>query len=131
MVLGAPYLATAAFTATTTATLSVGTYKIPAPTSMTTGTHSCTNNQGVKGATIAVTSWSAVDRATGYVLTLTSPGGVQSQTVINVGGSSAVTVSVQDVNGNGNGSGSGTYTLSLRAKASSWVGDPLAKTFTC
>lgn len=131
IVLGAPYLATAAFTATTSATLSVGTYKVPAPAAMTTGTHSCTNNKGVKGATIAVSSWSAVDRATGYVVTLTSPGGVQSQTTIRGGSSSAVTISVDDTSGNGNGSGSGTYTLSVRANVSSWVGNPLDKTFTC
>lgn len=131
MVLGAPYLATAAFTATTSATLTVGTYKIPAPTAVTTGTRTCTNNQGVKGASIPVTSWSAVDRATGYVVTLTSPSGGQSQTAIRGGSSSAVTASVQDVNGNGNGSGSGTYTLSIRATIGSWVGDPIIRTFTC
>ncbi len=71
MVLGAPYLATAAFTATTSATLSVGTYKIPAPTAMMTGTPSCTNNKGAKVGPLPSASWSAVDRATGYIVTLT------------------------------------------------------------
>lgn len=131
MMLSGPYLALAAFTATTSATLSVGTYRIPAPSVVTTGERTCTNDKGVKGATIPVTSWSTVARATGYVVTLTSPTGGQSQTVITGGSSSAVTASVQDVSGNGNGSGSGTYTLSVRAKVSSWVGDPLNKTFTC
>ena len=62
LILGAPGLAYATFTAKTGGSLAVGTYSIPAPASAT-GNRTC-NNGNSKGITINITSFAAVSKAT-------------------------------------------------------------------
>ena len=130
LVLGAPGLAYATFTARTAASLSVGTYRVPAPPSVT-ASMECTKDTGQKGASITFSDIGDVDRATEYTATFTSPGGVQSEAVIRRGRTSPFTMDVMDKNGSGNGSGKGTYTFALSAKVGSWTGAPLERFITC
>jgi hypothetical protein len=118
LVLGAPGLAYATFTARTTAALSVGTYKVPAPASIN-GTLQCTSTG--KGATITFTSFGLVDRATSYAATLTQPGETPTVTPVAVGSNVSMT----------NWGGKGTYTFSLYARVGSWTGAPLERAVTC
>lgn len=122
LVLGAPGLAYAAFTAGTNASLSVGTYTIPAPASVN-GTLQCTNDRGQKGASITFTSVSAVDRATGYTATLTPPTGAPSLVPIAAGGKVQVTMY--------SGSGKGKYTFTVSAQVGSWTGPEFKQTAIC
>jgi hypothetical protein len=123
LVLGAPGLAYAAFTAQATAAVSVGTYKIPAPASIN-GTLQCTTTRGgQKGASITFTDISDVDRATGYTATITTPGGTTSNVSVSHEGNSYV--------GMYSGSGKGKYTFSVTAKVGSWTGLPLEQTVNC
>lgn len=118
LVVGAPGLACAAFTAKTAATMSVGTYQIPAPASVN-GTLQCTN--AGKGATITITGFGLVDRATNYVAALTLPGESPTLTPITVGRQVSMT----------NWGGKGKYTFTLSAQVGSWTGAPLVRTVTC
>ena len=118
LVLGAPGLAFAAFTAKTAASLSVGTYKIPAPASLS-GTLRCTNTG--KGATITVKGFGLVDRATSYVATLTLPGETPTLTQVTVGREVSMT----------NWGGKGKYTFTLSAQVGSWTGAALERTVSC
>jgi hypothetical protein len=119
LVLGAPGLAYGAFTArTTTASLSVGTYKIPAPASID-GTLHCTDTG--KGATITFTAFGLVDRATSYVATLALSGDTPALTPITAGRQVSMTA----------WAGKGTYTFTLSARVGSWTGAPLVRTVTC
>lgn len=118
LVLGAPGLAYAAFTAKTTAALAVGTYKVPAPASIN-GTLQCTT--AGKGATITIRGFGLVDRATSYNATLTLPGETPTLTPVTVG--SRVTIT--------SWGGKGKYTFSLYARVGSWTGAPLERTVTC
>jgi len=117
-VLGAPGLAYGAFTATTTASLRVGTYKIPAPASLN-GTLQCTNTG--RGASITIAGFGLVDRATGYTARLTLSGGTPTVVPVPVGSSVTIT----------NWDGRGKYTFSLTARVGSWTGEPLQRTVTC
>ena len=118
LVLGAPALAYATFTARTAAALSVGTYKIPAPASIN-GTLQCTNTG--KGATITVTGFGLVDRATSYAATLTLPGETPTLTPVTVDHEVSLT----------NWGGKGKYTFTLSAQVGPWTGTPLKRTITC
>ena len=119
LVLAAPGLAYATFTARTTAAVSVGTYKIPAPASIS-GALECTK-QG-RGGTITITDFGLVDRATKYTATLTLAGGVP--VVVLVTADKDVTVT--------NYGGKGTYTFTLTASVGSWSGEsPLVRTISC
>lgn len=122
LVLCAPGLAYATFTANTAATMSVGTYKVPAPAPLD-GTLQCMK----KGATISFTNVDTVARATGYTATLTGPGGLQSVAPIPAGGTYGVNVTVSSSTGNGHG----TYTFTLSAQVGSWTGTPLTQSVTC
>lgn len=124
LVLGAPGLAYAAFSAKTAASLSVGTYKIPAPASIN-GSLQCMTVRGQKGAVITFTDFAEVARATGYTATLISPNGSKTAT----GSVEADTSRVVLLFGSGNGSG--TYTFRLTAKVGSWTGAALQQTVTC
>jgi hypothetical protein len=118
LMLGVPSLAYASFTSRTTATVSAGTYKIPAPASIN-GTLQCLTN-GQAGATIKFTEFAKVARATGYTATLKGPGGVAT---MPVAAGATIQMSV---------SGStGTYTFSLVARVGSWTGTPLEQSVTC
>jgi len=124
VVLGAPGLAYAAFTARTTAALDVGTYTVPAPTSIN-GTLECTTIQGKKGAVISFTGFAAVARATGYTATLTSPTGPQAVTEI------APADTTHEVKVLSKGSGKGTYTFTFSARVGPWTGPDLLQSVTC
>lgn len=128
LVLCAPELAQAAFTAKTAATMSVGTYKVPAPASIN-GTLQCVKDGGQKGASIRFTDFADVARATGYTATLTSASGSQSVTRIAAGGTNGTTVMLMSTNGNGGGQV--TYTFTLAAQVGSWTGKPLTQSVTC
>ena len=125
LVLGAPGLAYAAFTAKTTAALTVGTYKIPAPASIN-GTLRCTNAGGQRGAVITFDDFDEVDRATGYAATLTPPSGPAVVSALPAAGHSRVTIATS-----GGGNGKGTYTFRLTAKVGSWTGAALQQSVTC
>jgi hypothetical protein len=118
LVLGAPGLAYATFTARTTAALSVGTYEIPAPASIN-GTLQCTKTG--KGATITFTGFGLVDRATSYVATLTLSGQTPTLTQVTPGHEESLT----------NWGGKGKYTFTLSAQVRSWTGAPLERSITC
>jgi hypothetical protein len=118
LVLGAPGLAYATFTARTTAAVSVGTYKIPAPASIS-GNLECTRTG--KGATITITDFGLVDRATKYTATLTLAGG--EPLVVPVTADKDVPVT--------NFGGKGKYTFTLIASVGSWTGTPLERTVIC
>lgn len=118
LVLGAPGLAYATFTARATAALNVGTYKVPAPASVN-GTLQCT--KAGKGATITFTGFGLVDRATGYVATLTLPGETPTLTQVTAGREESLT----------NWGGKGNYTFTLSAQVGPWTGAPLERTITC
>ena len=118
LVLGAPGLAYAAFTARTTASLSVGTYKIPAPATVN-GTLRCTDTG--KGATITFTGFGLVDRATSYEATLTLSNGTPMVKPVTVGSQVSMT----------NWGGKGKYTFTLSAKVGSWTGASLERFITC
>ena len=124
LVLGAPGLAYATFTARTTAALSVGTYKVPAPASIG-GTLQCATDQGRKGASIDFTGFTAVARATGYTATITSPDAIQAVTDIAEGDTSRGMKLLSK------GSGKGTYTFTLSARVGSWTGPELKQTVDC
>ena len=121
LVLGAPGLAYAAFTAKTNASLSVGTYKVPAPAWIN-GTLQC-HDRGPRGAAITFTDFADVDRATGYTATLTPPSGSPSVVPLTGQGQSQVTMSSNN--------GKGTYTFRLTAKVGSWTGAVLQQSVTC
>jgi hypothetical protein len=118
LVLGAPGLAYGAFTARTAASLSVGTYKIPAPAFIG-GTLECTHTG--KGATITFTGFGPVDRATGYSAALTRSGESPAPRSVSAGSSVSIT----------NWGGRGTYTFTLSAKVGSWTGTPLVRSIDC
>lgn len=125
LVLGAPGLAYAAFTAKTTAALTVGTYKVPAPASIN-GTLRCTNAGGQRGAVITFDDFDEVDRATGYTVTLTPPSGPAVVSALPAVGHSRVTTATS-----GGGNGKGTYTFRLTAKVGSWTGAALQQSVSC
>lgn len=118
LVLGAPGLALAAFTAKTTASLSVGTYQIPAPATAT-GSRTC--KTGPRSITITITSFAPVSRATSYLATVTAPDGTASSQVVSASGFSFTKAS----------SRAGTYTLLIEARLGSWTGTAIQKTYVC
>ena len=121
LLLGAPGLAYATFTARTTASVDVGTYKIPAPASID-GTLECTTNlTGQTGATMRYSDFAQVERATAYSGTLKAPNGAQSTMQVSAGSTVQVTIY----------GGTGKYTFSLTAQVGSWTGEPLELSVTC
>ena len=119
LVLGAPGLAYATFTATTGGTLAVGTYSIPAPATAT-GSRTC-NNGNPKGITINITSFAAVSKATSYTATVTAPDGTTTSKAVDPAG---FTITKQYDK-------KGSYTLAIQAKVGSWIGTALPQTYTC
>jgi hypothetical protein len=120
LVLGVPSLAYATFTAKTTAAVTAGTYKVPAPASFN-GSLVCTKSGDLTGATLTIKEFGKVDRATGYTGMLQAPDGATATMQVSSG--STVTVSTYG--------GEGTYTFTLTAKVGSWTGVPLERTVTC
>jgi hypothetical protein len=124
LVLGAPGLAYAAFTARTTAALTVGTYTVPAPASIN-GTLECTTIQGKKGAAITLKSIDPVPLATGYTATLASPSGPQEMKEIPAEDTAQQIILLSK------GNGKGTYTFALFARVGSWTGPQLQQSVSC
>ena len=118
LVLGAPGLANATFTAKTGGSLAVGTYSIPAPATAS-GNRTCNNNP--RGVTISITSFAAVSRATSYIATLTAPDGSTTSKSVVPGGFSISRTS----------STGGTYTRVIKARLGSWTGAGFQKTYVC
>lgn len=119
LVLGAPGLAYATFTAKTGGSLVVGTYAVPAPATAT-GTPTC-NNGNLKGITINITSFTAVLRATSYTAKVTAPDGTTTSQAVDPGGF-AITQQYAK---------KGAYTLIIQAQVGSWTGAALQQTYTC
>jgi hypothetical protein len=119
LVLGAPGLAYATFTANTGGSLAVGTYSIPAPATAT-GTRTC-NNGNPKGITINITSFAAVSKATSYIATVTAPDGTTTSKTVDPGG---FTITKQYAK-------AGTYTLVIQAQVANWTGAALPQTYAC
>lgn len=119
LVLCAPGLAYATFTANTGGTLTVGTYSIPAPATAT-GTRTC-NNGNPKGITINIASFAAVSKATSYIATVTAPDGTTASKAVGPGG---FTITKQYAK-------TGTYTLVIQAQVGNWTGAALEQTYAC
>lgn len=119
LVLGAPGLAYATFTAKTGGSLAVGTYSIPAPATAT-GSPMC-NTGNPKGITINISGFAAVIKATSYIATLTAPDGTTTSKAVAPGG---FTITKQYAK-------TGTYTLVIKAQVGSWTGAPFQKTYVC
>lgn len=98
--------------------MSVGTYQIPAPESVS-GSLQCTKTG--RGATITITAFGLVDRATNYVATLTVDGETPTPTAISAGREETLT----------NWGGKGRYTFALYAQVGSWTGRQLERTINC
>lgn len=118
LILGAPGLANATFTAKTGGSLSVGTYSIPAPATAT-GTGTCNNSP--RSITISITSFAPVSRATSYLATVTAPDGTATSKAVSVSGFSFTKTSTK----------AGTYTLVIKAQVGSWTGAAYQKTYNC
>ncbi|WP_232083374.1 hypothetical protein [Arthrobacter sp. SO5] len=118
LVLGAPGLAYATFTAKTGSSMAVGTYSIPAPA---TATGSGTCNKGPRGATANITSFAAVSKATSYIATVTAPDGSTSSQTVAPGGFVLSRTS----------SKAGTFTLEIKARVGSWTGAAFQLTLVC
>ncbi|WP_105032109.1 hypothetical protein [Arthrobacter ruber] len=116
----APTIAQAAFVGSATATMEVRTYAIPAPVGIT-GTFSCTTNK--LSMTVTLTDFGAVNRATGYTVTLTAPSG--QVTTNNLPATSRATTITRASSTVGN------YTLRIRATVGSWTGQNLERVLTC
>lgn len=119
LILGAPGLAYATFTAKTGGTLAVGTYSIPAPVTAT-GSRTC-NNGNPKGITINITSFAAVSKATSYTATVTAPDGTTTSKTVDPSGFT-ITKPYEK---------KGPYTLVIQAQVGSWTGAPLPQTYSC
>ena len=119
LVLGAPGLAYATFTAKTGGSLVVGTYAIPAPATAT-GSRTC-NNGNPKGITINITSFAAVIKATSYIATVTAPDGTTTSQAVDPGG---FTITQQYAK-------KGAYTLVIQAQVGNWIGSEFQKTYVC
>ena len=118
LVLGAPGLSYAAFTARTTASMSIGTYEIPAPATAT-GSRTC--QTGPLRVSITISSFAPVSRATSYIATVTAPDGTVSSKTVSASGFSFTKSS----------SKAGTYTLLIKARVGGWTGAAIQKTYTC
>ncbi|TKV29035.1 hypothetical protein FDK12_05110 [Arthrobacter sp. NamB2] len=116
----APTVAQAAFSGATVAPVTVGTYAIPAPAGVT-GNFSCTTNK--LSMTVNLTDFGAVNRATGYTVSLTAPNGqVTTNNLAANTRSTAITRSSSTV---------GNYTLRIRANVGTWTGQNLERVLTC
>lgn len=115
-----PTIAQAAFSDAAVAPVTVGTYDIPAPVG---GSYSRTCASNRSSMTVNLTTFGAVDRATGYTVTLTGPSGqvTTNRLPANTRSTSITTSSTR----------TGSYTLQIRATVGTWTGDPLTATITC
>ncbi len=115
-----PTIAEAAFKGSAGAPLTVGSYAVPAPAGVT-GTYNCTNNR--TSMTVSLTDISAVDRATGYTVSVTAPNG--QVTTTNV---SATTRSTSITRSS---TTTGSFVLRIRANVGTWSGQNLERSLLC
>lgn len=119
---GGTALAQASFTGVAATPATIGTYDIPAPTSLT-GTFSCDSRRTM---TVNITGFGRVDRATGYTLTLTEPGTGPATTTQSLTATQTTTTITRATTRAGN------FTLNLTARVGTWISDtPLTRTLTC
>lgn len=117
----APTVAQAAFSTTEAAVVSVGTYDVPAPTGVDASPKCATSSP--RSATVTIRNFTAVQRATGYTVTLTGPSGRVQSAALDAK-TRTTTISVSS-------STNGKYLLSLQARVGAWTGDTVTYTFTC
>ena len=122
MITGGTALAQASFTGSASTPVSVGTYDIPASTSLT-GTYSCDARRTL---TVNITGFNRVARATAYTLSLAEPGTSPATTTQILTAMQTTTTITRTT------ARSGSFTLSLVARVGTWTGDtPLIRTITC
>ncbi len=119
----APPTAWASFTASATASVSVGTLSLPRP-SAAQGSAGCPT-RSIRAGRVTVTSFAQVQRATRYVLTLTSPRGSTDSATVT--GSQTVSLSVPS----SPSAGRGRWTVRIVPGVSAWTGPAWTATFTC
>ncbi|MDQ0734775.1 hypothetical protein [Arthrobacter agilis] len=121
-IIGGTALAQATFTDATSAPVTVGTYDIPASTSLT-GTYSCDTRRTM---TVSITGFSRVNRATAYTLTLAEPGTNPAVTSQNLTATQTTATIARATSRTGN------FVLNLTAKVGTWTSDtPLTRTLAC
>lgn len=120
LLLTAPATAEAAFSGTDGASFTASTYSIPAPASVT-ATVAC--NPNGKQATVTVSSYAKVSRATAYLFTLAAPDGTSSQVTTASDGTVLTQSSTR--------AGTRVYTLTIQAEVASWTGAALTQSYTC
>ncbi|HEY8294209.1 MAG TPA: hypothetical protein VIG41_02625 [Micrococcaceae bacterium] len=114
-----PSIAQAAFSASSAASVSMGTYAIPAPASVAVS-YSCTTGSNIT-VTASVSSYGKVGRATAYRFTLKSADGT----------STSKTTSASTLGLTKTLTSNGQSTLTVDALVGTWVGVPLSRTHTC
>ena len=120
-----PTVAQAAFFDAATAPVSVGTYLVQAPATLS-GTRSCNGTASSTSRTMSITidDFGAVPRATAYIVTLTASSG-RSVRIELPSSRRSTPISVE-------GSRTASYTLSISARVGTWTSpDPLERTYTC
>lgn len=119
---GGTALAQASFSGVAVTAATIGTYDIPASTSLT-GTFSCDSRRTM---TVNITGFGRVNRANGYTLTLTEPGTGPATTTQSLTATQTTTTITRATTRAGN------FTLNLTARVGTWIGDtPLTRTLTC
>lgn len=119
---GGTALAQASFTGVAVTPTTIGTYDIPASTSLT-GTYNCDSRRTM---TVNITGFGRVARATGYTLTLAEPGTGAIATTQSLTATQTTTTISRATNRAGN------FTLNLAARVGTWISDtPLTRTLTC
>jgi hypothetical protein len=127
VLIGGPALAQASFTNTYNAVATVGTYDIPASTSMSTSVD-CTKRANVRTMTIDITGFARVDKATSYTLTLSESGTNSAPATVNL----TATQTTATISQTTTPSAAGRFTLNLTAQVGTWVSKtPLTQTLTC
>jgi hypothetical protein len=120
LLLLAPATAQAAFTTTSDAALTASTYTIPAPGSVS-ATIVCT--QSARQATVTVTGYGKVARATAYTFILTAPDGTSTSVTTTLDAVTLIQTSAY--------AGSRVYTLAAEARVGTWTGLPLTQPYAC
>ncbi len=117
-----PTLAQAAFSNSEGGTMTLGTFRVPTPTGVD-ASYTCTTSSP-RSATVTIRSFDAVQRATGYTVTLAESKNVL-QTKELAATKRATTMSIST------SSMKRTYVLSVYAKVGTWTGNAATYTFTC
>lgn len=116
-----PAAAEAAFRVATASTVSVGTYKIPAPATATWSFKNCVRSKYFRSDTLTLANYAKVPRADSYLVTITAPDGTTSTRSIT-GNTLTLTQT---------SSSTGTYTFTIQAVVGTWIGAPYTGSDTC